>query len=125
MRLVKLASPNRLASFLLRLFSSNSDVLELARIHLHQLSSLPVALMAQSPGGSDTMKDFPKKNDGNLGDLVIFTGLHRTRGTRIRLFLSLHNISLDSVSGLRENILAESISAAYDSSAFNVATSCA
>jgi hypothetical protein len=41
-----LVFPNRLACFLLRLFSNNSDVLELAIIHLHQLSPLPVPLAA-------------------------------------------------------------------------------
>ena len=43
-----LAFPNRLACFLLRLFPSNSDVLELAIIHLHKLLPLPLALAGQS-----------------------------------------------------------------------------
>ena len=38
-----LAFPKRFASFLLRLFSSNSNVLELAIIHLQQLLPLAVA----------------------------------------------------------------------------------
>jgi hypothetical protein len=41
-----LVFPKRFASFLLRLFSSNSDVLEPAIIHLQQLSPLPIALTA-------------------------------------------------------------------------------
>ena len=52
-----LAFPNRLARFLLRLFSSNSDVLELAVIHLPQLSPLPVALNPQSTGCSAPTED--------------------------------------------------------------------
>jgi len=41
-----LAFPKRFASFLLGLFSSNSNVLELAIIHLQQLSPLAVPLTA-------------------------------------------------------------------------------
>ena len=57
-----LVFPNRLACFLLRLFSSNSDVLELAIIHLHQLSPLAVALTAQSAGCSEPMEDLQQRN---------------------------------------------------------------
>ena len=41
-----LASPKRFACLLLRLFLSNSNVLELAIIHLQQLSPLAEALTA-------------------------------------------------------------------------------
>jgi hypothetical protein len=41
-----LAFPKRFAAFLLRLLSSNPNVLELAIIHLQQLSPLAVALSA-------------------------------------------------------------------------------
>jgi hypothetical protein len=43
---ISLAFPKRFAAFLLRLFSSNSDVLELSIIHLQQLSPLAVSLTA-------------------------------------------------------------------------------
>jgi hypothetical protein len=54
--------PNRLACFPLRLFSSNSDVLELAIIHLHQLPPLPGALTAQSVACFEAMEDLKKRN---------------------------------------------------------------
>jgi len=41
---ISLAIPKRFAAFLLSLFSSNSDVLELSIIHLQQLSPLAVSL---------------------------------------------------------------------------------
>jgi hypothetical protein len=56
--IVLLVFPNRLACFLLRLFWSNSDVLELAIIHLQQLSPLPVAFTAQSVGRSEAIEDW-------------------------------------------------------------------
>ena len=52
-----LVFPKRLACFVLGLFASNSDVLELAIIHLHQQLPLPVAFTAQSIGCSEPMED--------------------------------------------------------------------
>jgi hypothetical protein len=46
MRILSLAFPKRFASFLLRLFSSDSNVLELAIIHLQKLSPLAASLTA-------------------------------------------------------------------------------
>ena len=97
-----LVFPNRLACFLLRLFWTNSDVLELAIIHLHQLSPLPVALTGQSVGCSEAMQDLQKRNwrrssifGMQVGDLVqSFTGFQGMPAKRIGLFLSLHDILL-------------------------------
>ena len=105
-----LAFPKRFASFVLRLFSSDSNVLELPIIHLQQLSPLQVANTAQSVGCSEATEDRQKRiwhrssifgmqlSAGcgrGFGDLVqSFTGFYRTPRNRIGLFLSLHAILL-------------------------------
>jgi hypothetical protein len=58
----RLAFPNRLARFLFRLFSSNSDVFQVSIIHLHQLSALPVAFTAQSVNCSEATEDPEKRS---------------------------------------------------------------
>jgi hypothetical protein len=103
-----LVLPNRLACFLLCLFSRYSDIPELPFIHLHQLSPLPVALTAQSAGNSETMEGLWKRNwrpssifpkqvtarrGQGFGDLASFIRFQGMPGQRIRLFLSLHNYS--------------------------------
>jgi hypothetical protein len=54
---LRLAFPNRLACFLLRLLSSDADVFEFAIIHLHQLSTLPGAFTAQLVACSEAIKN--------------------------------------------------------------------
>jgi DNA-binding transcriptional LysR family regulator len=81
---------------------SDSDVLELAIIHLQQLSPLPVALTNQSVGGPQPMEKrnrhrssiFGSQVSGGLGDLAErFTGFHRMPGRRITFCLTFHAIS--------------------------------
>ena len=102
-----LVVPNRLACFPLRLFSSYSDVLELAIIHLHQLSPLSVALSAQCVGRSAPMENLQKRNwrrsfisgmqasgdcGPGLGHLIpSFTGFY---GTPISLSFAAHSVFL-------------------------------
>src|ERR1700722_15331973 len=109
MMMQRLAFPNRLACFLLRLFSSNADVFEFAIIHLHQLSALPIAFTAQPVSCSEAMEDPQKRSycccslyrmqvsirsRRGFGALPqSFTDRQRTLSKQIGLFLYLHAIS--------------------------------
>ena len=121
--------PKRLACFVLGLFASNSDVLELAIIHLHQQLPLPVAFTTQSVGYSEPMEDLLKRiwrrcwlpvlgmqvggdSSSGLGNLVYcFSGFRRTPGKRIGRFLGVHDLSpgwLYLVTGDAEGISVDS-----------------
>jgi hypothetical protein len=105
----RLAFPKRLACFFLRPFSSNTDVFEFAIIHLHQVSSLPVAFTAQPASCSEATEDPQKRTycwcsidpmeiriscSRGLGSLVqSLIDCQRTLSKQIGLFLYFHPIS--------------------------------